>query len=67
MLTDAKKGDIVYIPQGSDVMDDYSPQGQQRLFHWSHKTKRPSLGILLKEKQELEGAGGTFSKRSRDS
>ena len=31
MLTDAKKGDIVYIPQGSDVMDDYSPQGQQSI------------------------------------
>ena len=53
MLTDAKKGDIVYIPQGSDVMDDYSPKGQQRLFHWSHKTKRPSLGILLKEETDL--------------
>jgi len=55
MLTDAKKGDIVYIPQGSDVMDNYrSDVGQQRLFHWSHRTKRPSLGILLNEEATLK-------------
>jgi hypothetical protein len=55
MLTDTKKGDIVYIPQGSDVMENYqgNQHDRQLLFHWSHRTKKPILGIVLNEKSEL--------------